>query len=135
MKKSLYTCIVLMAAILFSHLSCDSPLKELNGITRAIISFHGFKNKKRVRNIKVIEVTGGKNLDIITKGILSSSTPLYKCGYDGEIKLYRGKEFLFDTKMNFNISCGRYIVYMKNGKLYSRELSLEFYSFLKHNAP
>ena len=75
-------------------------------------------------------ITDSEEINSIISFISSKPAPWFKGGYYGTITFFSKQKQIFD--LDFNIYEGeKYCIFMKNGKLKARYLTLEGYEYLK----
>ena len=111
----------------FPFYSCDDKNLEQTDIIK--IQLYGI-NEHKIEYVFEKTITDSEEIKSIISFISSKPAPWFKGGYHGTITFFSKQKQIFD--LNFNIYEGeKYCIFVKNGKLKARYLTLEGYEYLK----
>jgi hypothetical protein len=126
---------VLVVISVFLFISCgdsiDSELNEkLAGANKIKLYFFD-KEHGTVKDPKMI-VTVSKQGDIkkIINSITGETTKQFKCGYSGQLEIFKDNTLLLNPEFNFEEEC-RHYVFMYNGNMLFKVMSEEGSNLLK----
>jgi len=132
MHKKIYRFITLFLLFICVVSCSNTKITKIIQNTSVIqIELYGCKDDQ-ITTIKTIEITDSSSISQFSEYLSNRSAPMYKSGYHGKIILYdQNNRLLIKDGIEFNIYPeSKHYVYIINGKLYSKKLSVFGYKYL-----
>lgn len=115
MKRVLFSVVLLLILLPLSGCKSGAYHHNLSGVTRAEIILYGLRNGELTSTYKAITFDKPAEIKKLS-GYLSTTKSLrYKCGYMGDLKLYKKDKKVLDVSYNLNPQCA-HGVYSQGGK-------------------
>ena len=125
----------LIILFLFNITSCGDSInselgKKLAGANKMKLYFFD-KESGTVKDLKMV-VTVSKQDDIkkIVESITDETAEQYKCGYSGQLEIFKDNDLLFNAEFNFEKEC-RHFVFRYNERMLFKIMSGEGSTLLK----
>jgi len=113
--------LTMFSVLVFSscrEVSKDGIHEKLVGANKINIYFYD-KGQGIVKDTKMM-VVGSEQDDIkkVTESITDETSEQYKCGYSGQLEIFKDNELLLDSEFNFEDECRHYVFTYKNEVLF-----------------
>ena len=117
--------------ILLAFIACSKPSaikKQLSGTDSLVVQF----NKPGTDSIQsILNATDRNAINELIGFIDSQKSPLFKCGYDGNLLFYKKGTLAGDVSFNFSGDSCKHFIMVLNGELTPTRMSNKAADFLK----
>lgn len=107
-----------------------APHNQITDIQKVEIHLYKKQKDRFNKRYKTVTFTSASDIKAIAGALSSTKTPLYKCGYNGEVKLYSKTKGVLSYEYNTGTKCS-HGSYVYKGKLHSYKLSKSGLDLLK----